>query len=321
MARSRAAVGGGAAQNKALTEMAMGYFRSRVLGAAARLGVADALGDEERSVEDLALSCGAQAASLYRLLRALASLGVVAESTPGRFVLSPVGRPMRKDAPDSEWASIVFWADLLADNWSYLEECIRTGDNAMRVMEREGVASRWSKDPQARAIFGAVMGTAPAEDYMPIVRAWDFSKYRAVADLGGGGGALLSAALHVFPNLRGMLVDHQEFIDQTRLRFEREGLAARCEMLAADLREGVPEGAEVYMLKHVLHGYEDAAAVEILGHCRTVLPAQGRLLVIEFVLPDVVDQADLELEGQLMSDLNMLALEARSAAAWSGKSC
>src|SRR5437773_4498390 len=267
--------------------VAMGYFRSPVLCAAARLGVADALGDDERSVDQLAVLCGAQPAHLYRLLRALASFGVVAESTPERFVLTPFGKPLRKDARDSEWASIVFWADLLADSWSYLTECIRTGDTAAGVRP-EGVPSRWSQDPNAMAIFRAVMGTAPVEDYMPIARAWDFSKYHAVVDLGGGGGGLIAAILKCFPSVMGMLVDRQEAIDAAAPRFEREGLDDRCKLQAADLRNEVPAGADVYMLKHVLHGYEDGAAIEILSQCLSVLPEEGRLLVIEFVLPDVV---------------------------------
>src|SRR5208282_1420940 len=177
---------GNVVKNTTLTEMAMGYSRSRVLCAAARLGVADALGDEERSVGEIAVSCGAQPAALYRLLRALASFGVVAENARERFVLTPFGRPLRKDAPNSEWAAVAFWADLLADPWSYLTECVRTGEKAAFIAEREGVALRWSKDPNSGAIFRAVMGTAPAEDYMPIARAWDFSIYHTVADLGGG---------------------------------------------------------------------------------------------------------------------------------------
>jgi hypothetical protein len=152
------------------------------------------------------------------------------------------------------------------------------------------------------------MGTAPAEDYMPIVRAWEFSNCKTVADLGGGGGALLAAVLHTFPTLCGMLVDRQESIDKAVSRFEKDGLLPRCKLLAADLCQGVPAGAEVYMMKHVLHGYDDGAAMEILLHCRSVVPADGRLLVIEFVLPDVVDHVDLELEKKLMSDLNMLAV-------------
>jgi O-methyltransferase domain/Dimerisation domain len=310
---------GNVSQNRTLTEMAMGYARSRVLCAAARLGVADALGDEERSVKEMAVSCGAHPASLYRLLRGLASFGVVTETAPERFILTPLGKPLRKDAPNSEWSAVVFWADLLADPWSYLTECIRTGDSAFRIAEREGAVLRWSKDPNAGAIFRAVMGTAPAEDYMPIARAWDFSKYASVSDLGGGGGALIAAVLEAFPNVHGILVDRPEAIDRAKSRFDSADLAGRCTLVAADLSISVPGGANVYMLKHVLHGCADEAAIGILGNCRKVLPKDGCVLVIEFVLPDVVDNADLELEGRLMSDINMLAVtggKERSAAEW-----
>lgn len=318
MPEARGAIGN-VMNNEGLTGMAMGYARSRVLCAAARLGVADALGVDERTVDQLASFCQVDPSSLYRLLRALASFGIVAETGPARFVLTPFGEPLRKDAPNSEWAGIVFWADLLADSWSYLTECVRTGENAASIMKREGVASRWSKALDAGAIFRAVMGTAPAENYMRFARAWDFSAYHVAADLGGGGGALISAVLLAFPNLQGMLVDRQDSIDRAIPRFEAEGRKARCKLVAADLCAAIPAGADVYMMKHLLHGYGDEAAIGILRNCRSVLPADGRLLVIEFVLPDVVDHADLDLEFRLMSDLNMLAVtggKERSAIEW-----
>ncbi|MCA9672951.1 MAG: hypothetical protein KC503_45480 [Myxococcales bacterium] len=301
-----------------LVQMAMGYFRSRALCAAARLGVADALGDDERSIEALAASCEADAPALYRLLRALASFGVVAESAEGRFVLQPLGRPLRKDQPDSVWAAVVFWADLLADNWSDLTECVRSGQTSA-ALRPPGASSRWAEDPQAPAIFRAVMGTAPAAAYMSIARAWDFSSARVVADLGGGGGALIAAILEAHPHLRGMLVDRPSSIEQARPRFAEGALAERCELLAHDLREGVPAGADVYALKHVLHGFSDDGATAVLRHCRDALPPEGRVLIIEFVLPDVIDREDAELEQRLMSDLNMLAVtggKERSAGQW-----
>lgn len=310
---------GNVVNNSTLKGMAMGYARSRVLCAAARLGIADALGNEERSVDQIVGLCQADPASLYRLLRALASFGIVSETRPSHFVLTSLGEPLRKDSPSSEWAAIIFWADLLADSWSHLTECVRTGDNAMVIMQREGIASLWSKDPNASAIFRAVMGTAPAEDYMRIARAWDFSRYRVVADLGGGGGALIAAILLAFPNLHGMLVDRPESIEAAMPRFAAEDLAARCKLQVADLSEAVPAGADVYVMKHVLHGCRDGAATEILRNCRSVLPAEGRLLVVEFVLPDQVDRADLDLEHRCMSDLNMLAVtggKERSAVEW-----
>jgi O-methyltransferase domain len=306
--------------NRPLTEVAMGYFRSRALAAAARLRVADAIGEGERSVDDLAVACACDGTALHRLLRALASFGVVAETRPGHFELTEYGRPLRKDAPDSEWPSVVFWGDLLADSWSRLADCVRSGERAEAVRP-PGIPSRWSQDPEADAIFRAVMGTSPSVDYMPIARAWDFSRFRTVADLGGGGGALIAAILDAYPNLRGMLVDRQASIDAAEPRFQRDGLRERCDVVAADLMETVPTGADVYMLKHVLHGYPDEGAAAILRRCRHVVPERGRLLVIEFVLPDVVGHADADLEQRLMSDLNMLAVTGgreRSALDWQG---
>jgi hypothetical protein len=298
---------GNVTANTGLVEMAMAYSRSRVLCAAARLGVADALGDEVRSVNHLSEACQADADALYRLLRALASMGVTEETTPEHFRLTPFGRPLRRDVAGSAWPAVVFWADLLADSWSLLTDCVRTGKPASQVRD-PNVPSRWSQDPEAGSIFRAVMGTAPAEDYAPIASAWDFSRAKVVADLGGGGGALILAVLELHPHLRGMLVDLEDSVEAAKARFSGEKASSRCQLLAADLTQSVPAGADVYMLKHVLHGRRDADAITILENCRVVIPRNGSLLIVEFILPPLVSHADPQLEGHLMSDLNMLAV-------------
>lgn len=298
---------GNVTPNAGLVEMAMAYSRSCVLCAAARLGVADALGDEVRDIDFLAERCQADPDALYRLLRALASIGVTEETAPEHFRLTPFGEPLRKDDPRSVWAAVIFWADLLADSWSLLTDCIRTGKPASEV-RNPNVPSRWSQVPEAGSIFRAVMGTAPAEDYAPIARAWDFSSAKVVADLGGGGGSLILAVLELYPHVRGMLIDLEPSIEAAKPRFADEKLSSRCRLLAADLSQSVPAGADVYMLKHVLHGRRDAEAITVLRHCRAVIPENGTLLIIEFILPPLVSHADPQLEGRLMSDLNMLAV-------------
>ncbi len=298
---------GNVTPNTALIEMAMAYSRSRVLCAAARLGVADALGDEVRSVDFLADKCHANANALYRLLRALASIGVTEETAPELFCLTSFGKPLRRYVPHSAWPSVIFWADLLADSWSLLTECVRTGKPASQVRDPQ-IPSRWSQDPDASSIFRAVMGTAPAEDYAPIAKAWDFSRAKVVADLGGGGGSLILAVLGLNPHLRGMLVDLEPSVEAAKSRFAKEDPSSRCQLIVADLTQSVPAGADVYMLKHVLHGDQDEDAVTILKNCRAVIPQTGRLLIIEFILPPIVSHADPQLEGHLMSDLNMLAV-------------
>ncbi len=209
--------------------------------------------------------------------------------------------------PQSVWAAVIFWADLLADSWSLLTDCVRTGKPASQVRDPK-IPSRWSQDAEADSIFRAVMGTAPAEDYAPIAEAWDFSRAKVVADLGGGGGSLILAVLGLNSHLQGMLVDREASLDAAKSRFADEDLSSRCELIAADLTQSVPAGADVYMLKHVLHGYRDAEAVTVLRNCREVIPQNGSLLVIEFVLPPLVSHSDPQLEGRLMSDLNMLAV-------------
>jgi hypothetical protein len=298
---------GNVTTNTGLVEMAMAYSRSRVLCAAARLGLADALGDEVRSVGFLAEKCQADVDALYRLLRALAGIGVTEETTPEHFGLTPFGKPLRRDVPQSAWSAVIFWADLLADEWSLLTECVRTGKPASQVRDQK-TPSRWSQDPEANSVFRAVMGTAPAEDYALIAEAWDFSGAKVVADLGGGGGSLILAVLALNSHLRGMLVDWESSVDAAKSRFAAEDPSSRCELIAGDLTQSVPVGADVYMLKHVLHGRQDAQAITILGNCRAVIPQNGTLLVIEFVLPPLVSHADPQLEGHLMSDLNMLAV-------------
>lgn len=298
---------GNVTPNAELVRMAMSYARSRMLCAAARLGVADALGDQARSVDDLAEICQADIDALYRLLRALASIGVTEETTPRHFRLTPFGRPLRRNVAESAWPAVVFWADLLADSWSLLTDCIRTGKPASQVRD-PNVPSRWSQDPEADSIFRSVMGTAPAADYAPIARAWDFSRAKVVADLGGGGGSLLLAVLELYLHLRGMLVEREASVEAAKARFIDETVSSRCSLLAADLSQSVPAGADVYMLKHVLHGLRDAEATTILENCRAVIPENGSLLVIEFILPPLVPQADPHLEGHLLSDLNMLAV-------------
>lgn len=306
MAQSNGGIGN-VTPNAELLQMAMAYSRSRVLCAAARLGVADALGEEVRSVDELAEACRANADALYRLLRALASIGVTEETEPKHFRLTAFGKPLRRDVAGSAWPGVVFWSDLLADSWSLLTDCIRTGKPATELRD-PNVPSRWSQDPEASSIFRAVMGTAPAEDYAPIAKAWNFSRAKVVADLGGGGGALILAVLELYPHLRGMLVDLEPSIEAAKPRFVDEKISSRCRLVVADLTESVPTGADVYMLKHVLHGRRDDMAITMLRNCRAVIPENGALLIIEFVLPPLVSRRDPQLEGHLMSDLNMLAV-------------
>ena len=310
-----------AANPVSLGDMARGYFRGKLLVAAVRLGIADALGDIEKGLDEIALATKANPDALYRLLRALASIGVVAEVTPSRFRLTPFGQPLRRDVSNSVWASIIFWADLLADSWTYLADCVQTGnrDGATVAREREGTKSRWSVTPDAQRIFHQVFAESTAASMAPFVAAYDFSACELIADLGGGGGGLLAAILTANPQVQCILVDQNEAVTAAATKFKAIGLADRCQFHAADLFESVPPGLDLYILQSVLHGYDDNNAFRILKNCRAVTKPDGRLLIIEVVLPTTVAVADQTLEKLLMADINMLAVTGgreRSKAEW-----
>ncbi len=199
---------------KPLIEMAMSFMHSRVICAAARLELADELGLGPRSAVQLADKCSADPDALYRLLRALAALGIVREDEPGTFTLTDAGEPLQKTAANSVWPAVIFWADLMADGWSRLTESVRTGQTAAEVMRHEGMASLWSRDPGAMEIFRSVMGAGPAEDYDAIVDDCELGDSKVCADLGGGAGALMMSILDRYPRIHGLLVEARN--DQER---------------------------------------------------------------------------------------------------------
>ena len=304
---------------KALISMAKAYMHSRMLACAARMGVADALRDKARPVEELARECSADKVSLYRLLRALSSLGLVREVSHETFVLTDQGQLLRQDVPDSVLAEVIFWADVHDERWSHLTECVRTGLTAANVMRCADIPSRWPEDISVSPEYRAVMGTGPEEDYARIAESWDFSTCRVVADLGGGGASLLIAILRRNPALNGLLVDRPDSLVIAARRIHEAGLTPRCDLIPSDLLESVPKGADVYLLKHVLHGFDDARAVQILRNCCSVIPDDGRILIIEFLIPYEVVRSTSNLQRCMNSDLNMLVItggKERTAVEW-----
>jgi hypothetical protein len=305
----------------ALLDMAYGFIRGKVLNAVVRLGIPDALVAGPRTAQQLADTAAAPADALLRLLRAAATLGVLAELAPGHFALTEFGRPLATDDPESVWASMIFWPELIADSYGHLAEFVRAGGSAAGwdTLRSEGQTPAFERVPDARAIFHAEFARNTAEDNRPYAQAYDFSAAHRVADLGGGGGGLLAAVLLAYPHLEGLLVDRLQAVDGAIARFVEVAVEGRCDVLAGDLLESVPAGADVYLMRSVLHGYDDADALRVLENCAAVMNADTRLLVIEPVLPDVVDRADPALEPMFMADLLMFAVTGgreRSALQW-----
>src|SRR5438552_2996263 len=240
-----AALGGAADQppHLALIEMAAAIWKARAVYAAARLELADLIGDGRRTVEELAHATGTHVPSLRRLLRALASCGVLTEVEPARFALTPLGAALRTGAPGAARATVLtLGGDWQWQAWGRFLHSLQTGQPAMGEAFGCGVFDYLTANPQDGAHFNEAMVGMHGADGPAVVKAYDFSSLRAVVDLGGGTGMLLTTILQANPHLRGMVVELPETVPQARQLIECRGLSNRCDAVAGDFFKHVPPG-------------------------------------------------------------------------------
>ena len=284
--------------------MTNGYQVSQALHVAATLGISDLLDDGPRSADELAEATQTHAPTLYRLLRALASVGVFAEQSDGRFGSTPLAEHLQTDAPGSlrAWAMLIgqtsFWA-----SWGHLLRSVRTGEPAFPDLHGTNVWEHRETHPEEGEIFDAAMTGLSAPVAEAIVQSYDFSGVGVLADVGGGEGGLLATILTANPTLRGVLFDLPHVVASAGSMLERAGVADRCEVVGGSFFETAPEGADAYLLKSIIHDWDDAAAIEILHMCRAAIADTGRLLVVEPVI-----QPGNEPDRAKFSDLNMLVM-------------
>ena len=282
-----------------LLRMTNAYEASQAIHVAATLGIADLLEDAPRSAEELAEATGTHAPALYRILRALASVGVFVEEPDGRFGLTPPAEYLRSDVPGSvrAWAMLIgrpsFWT-----SWGHLLAVARNGEPAFPELYGTSVWEYLAAHPEEGAIFGAAMTGLSAGVVEAVAQSYDFSGAGVLVDVGGGEGALLAAILAANPSMRGVLFDLPHVVAGAKDRLDRAGVADRCEVVGGSFFEAVPEGADAYLLKSVIHDWDDASAIEILSKCRAAMADTGRLLVVERVIrpgnePDRAKFADL----------------------------
>ncbi|MEU5978891.1 methyltransferase [Streptomyces sp. NPDC047315] len=290
---------------EAITRLVCGHMETRAIGAMASLGIADRLGDETRPAGELAHELSCEPGALHRLLRALTALGLVAEVRPAHFALTEQGALLRTDRPDSLHSFVRMCTDpAMLEGWRGLEGAVRDGRPAFDDVFGTDFFTHLAREPELNDLFNAAMrqNTGVAARILPT--AYDFGRFATLADVGGGDGTLLSAVLRAHPGLRGLLYDTAEGLAQSGATFAAAGVADRCTTATGDFFTSVPAGADAYLLKSVLHDWDDVRSERILGHCREVVPPHGRLLIVEPVLPDVVDASASPLPH--LSDLNML---------------
>ncbi|VTU39090.1 methyltransferase [Variovorax sp. RA8] len=286
----------------ALRRLIDGYQLSQALHVAATLGIADLLADGERSSGELAASTGTHAPTLYRVLRALASVEILHEGESQRFTLAPLGQPLRSDAEGSmaAWAAFV-GAPAYWQAWSGLLHSVRTGENAFVHMHGQDVWSHRAAHPQDGALFDHAMAALSKRAGAAVLAAYDFSGLHTIVDVGGGNGALLAAVLAAHPHLQGTLLDLPQVVARAQERLAEAGVDDRCRVVGGSFFEQVPAGADAYLLRSVIHDWDDAEAVRILATVAKGLAPHSRVLLVERVIAPPNEGRDAK-----FSDLNML---------------
>ncbi len=276
------------------------YQVSQAIHVAATLGIADLLNDGPRSVEELARATGADPSALGRLLRALASSGLFSRSDDG-YQLTPLAEPLRSDVPDSlrAWAIRVgepdFW-----DTWGHLLDAVKTGESPYLALHGMTPWAYREVHPEANEIFNQAMTALSTGVGDAVVESYDFSGVELLVDVGGGEGALLAAVLSANSGLRGILFDQPHVVPEAQALLGRAEIASRCEIVAGSFFDAVPAGADAYLLKSIVHDWDDEAAGRILRVCRAAIAPGGRLLVVERVIrpgngPDPATYSDLNM--------------------------
>ncbi len=285
-----------------LMRMVNGYQISAALSVAVELGIPDLIGDTEVSTVELAAAAGADERALYRLLRALASVGVLREHPGRRFTLGQAGQVLRTDVPGSlaGWVRHV-GAPYYWNTWANLLHSVRTGENAFKALYGTDVWSYRAERPRENELFNAAMKALTGAQTMALLSTYDFARFGTIADVGGGTGALLGAILNRCPHSKGILFDLEHVVAGASEELEHAGVAGRCAIVAGSFFETVPPGADAYVMKSILHDYTDDRATEILRNCRKAASSGVMLLVIERVVGPPNEDPQTK-----FSDLNML---------------
>ena len=269
-----------------LAQMITAYWTSQAIYVAAKLRIADQLTDGPRPAEELAVAAGVAPRPLYRVLRALAGVGVFAQEADGRFRLNPLAEPLREGGPDSLRAFAVMLGEERYRCWGDVLQCVRTGETAFDRLYGRPIFAYLGEHPEQAKIFDAAMSGFSGRATRAVLDAYDLSDVGTLADVGGGNGTHLTSILGRYPAMRGVLFDQPHVVEPARPRLEAAGVAGRCAVEGGDFFKTAPRGADAYLLGHIIHDWDDAKAGLILDNIRRAMPAGAKLLLVEFVLPD-----------------------------------
>ena len=277
---------------------------ARALYAFAKLGIADLFGHEPASCEQLAAAAGVDPRALYRLLRTLSTANAVSEAEDHTFTLGPLGELLRSDVPGSMRAWVIFSGEpYYLQAWEQIVHSIQTGRPAWELVHETPIFEYFGSHPEAGAIFDQAMTSLSAGEAPAILDAYDFSSIHKLVDIGGGEGLLLRTILRSNPTMTGVLFDRPDALTVVHEQLAQEGLAERCEVVPGDFFQSVPEGGDAYLLKYVIHDWDDERSLAILENCRLAMTNDSKLLLVETVIP-----APGEPHFAKLQDLEMLVV-------------
>ena len=279
-------------------------WTTQAMYAAVELRIPDLLANGPQDAGSLARASGCDPEALRRLLRALASLDLCRERGDV-FELTPMGDLLRADASESLRAWAVHCGRYLWPAWARLAESVRTGTSDRKRVDGADSYGHLERDREAASVFNRAMVEVTRLVAREVVRVGDFSRIELAVDVGGGYGELVAAVLAAHPQMRGVLFDLPHAIDAAGASLADAGVADRCELVAGSFFESVPEGADAYLLKSVLHNWDDERSAAILRNCRRAVHARSRLLLVERVMAERVAPAARD-QAIARADLNML---------------
>lgn len=268
-----------------LDQMITGYWISQAIYAAAKFGIADLLKEGPKKVDELAAATSTQPDALYRLLRALASVGIFTETGSRQFAMTPLAEPLLSDLPGSKRALALMSGDEQFRAWGEIEYSIRTGERAFDKVFGQPIFDYLGEHPDKARIFDAAMVGIHGRESDAVLDAYDLSGFRTIADIGGGNGSQLIAILSRHPHLKGLLFDLPHVVERAQERIDGANLHDRCSLIAGSFFESVPEGADAYLLRHIIHDWDDEKSLLILRNCHRAMSSDSKLLVIESVIP------------------------------------
>lgn len=287
----------------ALRQMIWGFTISQALHVTAKLGIIDVLRPGPLTSLQIAAAVGAHEPALRRLLRALTTVALLVEDENGRFAATPEGELLRADHPQSlrPWA-LFLGAPFVWRPWGALADAVMTGTPSFDHTFGEAFFAYLAHSPEDSVVFNAAMTSGSEGDLPAILAAYDFSGFGTIVDVGGGEGVFLRDILERYPQARGVLYDLPAVVATADV-IRESAVAARCEMVGGDMFRAVPSGGDAYLLKSIIHDWNDPEALQILRNCREAIGAEGKILVVDGIIapPNVPDFAK-------WVDLTMLVL-------------